>query len=281
MTKLKTGMKWRYVGFIAILALMFTYLVSGLVNLQLRQSDVYSEKAESGRTKTIYLRGKRGNITDADSVILAEDEWIYNVTFYKDASETSRQNYHDYTESIINSLEIIHRNGGELAFDYVIQRSEETGEWEFNFGTGVSDSVLEKRESQWRSNNYVSARYYPTAADCIAKLKKNYRIVQSEEEREARVRELFGLVGLPSSATRRKKDSSMAVMLRMLRDGEGDACISAGSTGALLTGATLIVKRVRGIRRAASQRTMGSRPSAIKRAAPIHTRSSPTLVRMK
>ena len=54
----------------------------------------------------------------------------------------------------------------------------------------------------------------------------------------------------PAMACRRKKDSSMTVGLNMLRDGEGDALISAGSTGALLTGATLIVKRIRGIRRA-------------------------------
>ena len=55
----------------------------------------------------------------------------------------------------------------------------------------------------------------------------------------------------PSTAIRRKKDSSMAVALNLLRDGAGDAVVSAGSTGALLTGATLTVKRIRGIRRAA------------------------------
>ena len=55
----------------------------------------------------------------------------------------------------------------------------------------------------------------------------------------------------PSTATRRKKDSSMAVALNLLKDGAGDAVVSAGSTGALLTGATLTVKRIRGIRRAA------------------------------
>ena len=55
----------------------------------------------------------------------------------------------------------------------------------------------------------------------------------------------------PSTATRRKKDASMTVALQLLRDGRGDAMVSAGSTGALLTGATLIVKRIRGIRRAA------------------------------
>ncbi len=54
----------------------------------------------------------------------------------------------------------------------------------------------------------------------------------------------------PSTATRQKKDSSMTVALTMLHKGEGDAVISAGSTGALLSGATLFVRRIRGVRRA-------------------------------
>ena len=64
-------------------------------------------------------------------------------------------------------------------------------------------------------------------------------------------REVVTMEDDPSTATRRKKDSSMTVALNLLRDGKGDAVVSAGSTGALLTGATLIVKRIRGIRRAA------------------------------
>ena len=55
----------------------------------------------------------------------------------------------------------------------------------------------------------------------------------------------------PSTVFRRKKNTSMGVGLTMLREGQGDALVSAGSTGALLTGATLITKRIRGIRRAA------------------------------
>ncbi len=62
----------------------------------------------------------------------------------------------------------------------------------------------------------------------------------------------------PSTAVRRKKNSSMAVALNMLRDGQGDAVVSAGSTGALLTGATLTVKRIRGVRRAAMAPVMPS-----------------------
>ena len=55
----------------------------------------------------------------------------------------------------------------------------------------------------------------------------------------------------PANVIRKKKNSSMVIGLRMLSEGQGDAFISAGSTGALLSGATLIVKRVKGIRRAA------------------------------
>ena len=55
----------------------------------------------------------------------------------------------------------------------------------------------------------------------------------------------------PARAFRDKKDSSMTVGLQMLKDGQADAFVSAGSTGALLSAATLMVKRIRGIRRAA------------------------------
>ena len=177
---------WRYLFFIVILLLMFGYLFYGLVRLQLVNHEEYAEKAQSTSRKTIIERGKRGNITDADSVILAKDEEIYNITFYKDASATSRQDYYDFTQSIVETLQIIENGGSELAFDYVIQRNAETGEWEFNFGSGVSEQVLAKRESQWRSNNYVaSTTKYPTAEACLQQLKTVYRIASNEEERQA------------------------------------------------------------------------------------------------
>ena len=54
----------------------------------------------------------------------------------------------------------------------------------------------------------------------------------------------------PASIIHKRKNSSMVIGLKLLADGKGDAFVSAGSTGALLTGATLLVKRVKGIRRA-------------------------------
>jgi len=50
---------------------------------------------------------------------------------------------------------------------------------------------------------------------------------------------------------KKKKNSSMTVGLQMLADGKGDAFLSAGNSGALITGATLIVKRIKGIKRPA------------------------------
>ena len=55
----------------------------------------------------------------------------------------------------------------------------------------------------------------------------------------------------PGKVIHKRKNSSMIIGLRMLAEGQGDAFVSAGSTGALLSGATLIVKRLKGIRRAA------------------------------
>lgn len=55
----------------------------------------------------------------------------------------------------------------------------------------------------------------------------------------------------PTNVIKSKKDCSMAVGMKMLSDGEGDAFVSAGSTGALVVGATFIVKRQKGIKRPA------------------------------
>lgn len=67
----------------------------------------------------------------------------------------------------------------------------------------------------------------------------------------AHASEVVEICDNPATAFREKKDSSLTVGLNLLKSGEGDAFVSAGSTGALLSAATLLVKRIRGIRRAA------------------------------
>lgn len=72
---------------------------------------------------------------------------------------------------------------------------------------------------------------------------KNIEIVNATE--------VIEMCDEPARAVRSKKDSSMVVGLRMLAEGRGDAFVSAGSTGALHVGASLIVRTVKGVKRPA------------------------------
>ena len=55
----------------------------------------------------------------------------------------------------------------------------------------------------------------------------------------------------PMVVMKEKSDSSMAVGLKLLKDGEVDAFLSAGNTGALHVGSTLLIKKIKGVRRSA------------------------------
>ena len=79
----------------------------------------------------------------------------------------------------------------------------------------------------------------------------------------ANAEEVVEICDDPATAFKQKKDSSLTVGLNLLRDGQADGFVSAGSTGALLAGATLVVKRIRGLRRAALAPTI---PTATGRA---------------
>ena len=63
--------------------------------------------------------------------------------------------------------------------------------------------------------------------------------------------ETIGMGEHPTEAIRKKKDSSLVKTLECVRDREAACMVSAGSTGAVLTGATLIVRRHKGIKRPA------------------------------
>ena len=109
------------------------------------------------------------------------------------------------------------------------------------------------------------------AVQAINKVKAEVILVGQEEVIRNKVKELYGkeveeisdrlkirnatetieMCDIPTQAIKHKKDSSMVVGFRMLKEDEGDVFISAGNSGALLTGATLIVGRIKGIDRPA------------------------------
>lgn len=63
--------------------------------------------------------------------------------------------------------------------------------------------------------------------------------------------EVIDMGDVPTKAIREKKDSSLVVAMKLVKEGRADAVVSAGSTGAILVGGQLIVGRIKGIKRPA------------------------------
>lgn len=96
---------------------------------------------------------------------------------------------------------------------------------------GVDIALVGKKdiiEDELHKNNYYGNKIEIIHAD---------EVIQNDES--------------PAVAIRKKKNSSMVVGLNSLKEGAGDAFISSGNTGALLAGGIFIVKRIKGIERAA------------------------------
>lgn len=89
--------------------------------------------------------------------------------------------------------------------------------------------------------------------DCA---KKNNLDISSLELKQAD--DVMLMTDHPTEILKSKSGTSMAVGLKALANGEGDAFVSAGSTGALLIGGTFIVKRIKGVKRAAIAGVMPS-----------------------
>ena len=110
------------------------------------------------------------------------------------------------------------------------------------------------------------------AVKAINQIKAEVVLIGNEQVINSRIKELYGknnvkeisdrlsikhttetieMEDIPTQAIKHKKDSSMVVGFNMLKNGEGDVFISAGNSGALLTGATLLVGRIKGIDRPA------------------------------
>ncbi len=62
--------------------------------------------------------------------------------------------------------------------------------------------------------------------------------------------DVIGFDETPVNAVRKKKDSSIVVGMKLVKNGEADAFVSAGSTGAILVGGQMVVGRIRGVERA-------------------------------
>jgi len=167
----------RYVLFAGLVFLMFALLIARLYKLQIGDAETYQVSASDDKTKTIRLTGSRGTITDADSVVLAQSQDMYNVTFHRTGQETTTEDYAAFTSSILDTIGIIEKHGAKLSVKFAIERDPETQDWVFDFGTGISAKALEIRQAQWRDNHYfMPMEKYPTAEICYENLLTRYQL---------------------------------------------------------------------------------------------------------
>ena len=155
--------RYRFVAL--VIAALFGVLVTQLFNLQVVDYEDNLAKAESKKTKVITSQGSRGTIMDVNSMTLAYDKQIYNVQFYRDPNfvssatdETGKRlsSNQVYTNSIIDVIEIVERNGGKMNTSFSLKQDEMTGMWVFVWNNNdYTASQQAARESMWRSNFYV------------------------------------------------------------------------------------------------------------------------------
>lgn len=84
--------------------------------------------------------------------------------------------------------------------------------------------------------------------DMIAKELEKYEYAKEDIE-VVHASEIIDMGDVPTVAIKDKKDSSLVVAMRLVREGKADALVSAGSTGAVLVGSQLVVGRLKGIKR--------------------------------
>lgn len=84
--------------------------------------------------------------------------------------------------------------------------------------------------------------------DMLAKELEKYEYAKEDIE-VVHASEIIDMGDVPTVAIKDKKDSSLVVAMRLVREGKADALVSAGSTGAVLVGGQLVVGRLKGIKR--------------------------------
>ena len=104
--------------------------------------------------------------------------------------------------------------------------------------------------------NQIEAELWLIGKEDVIKSKLQEFYGKTAEEISPRLKiynatETIEMEDIPTVAIKHKKDSSMVVGFNLLKEGKGDVFISAGNSGALLTGATLLVGRIKGVDRPA------------------------------
>lgn len=185
----------RVLAFAAGVTVMLLLLVIQLGRLTLVQGEEGESTTRLGgiSTRTITLKGERGQILDRSGQPLAYNEKSYNIEFLRDVSHRTEVGRALDTEIIIKTIEVIERYGGTTIDTFNIYHREpgtldengnELPEYYFYWGDGLSEEAEAKREENWRTNMSVGTERTPE--EIYNYLRRLYQIPEDMEYEEAR-----------------------------------------------------------------------------------------------
>ena len=138
------NMKTRFAALIIILVAGVIAIVVKLADLQLRNFEIYGQRAASSMTKTFTLRGVRGQIQDVDGNTLAYNKGIYNIQFYSEPKAARAP----LTVSIWEVMKIVEYAGKSTVTEFWLRQLEDTGEWVYDVGLNTHMGA----DGVWRFN---------------------------------------------------------------------------------------------------------------------------------
>ena len=154
---MKVNIRNRFLIFGALALALFVILFIQLVQLMLVKGDEYAAMSGALKQRVVSIPGARGSILDRNGLPLAYDEKSYNVQFYRDPTKSTETDRAYYTSVIIDTINVIEKNGGEIIDTFVIKHNDKTDEYYFDWG--IEDPENKKsREESWRINMYVSTK---------------------------------------------------------------------------------------------------------------------------
>lgn len=180
---MKYNFKNRFFIYGAITATLFFVLLVQMVQLMIVNGEQYAKKVTMLQERTITISGARGSILDRNGLPLAYDQKAFNVQFYRDPTKNTETDRAYYTDTIIKTIDIIEKNGGETIDTFAIQYDEPKDEYYFDFGITNPKNIIE-REKKWRSDMYVGDKR--TVEEIYLFLRNRYQIPAEMSYKEAR-----------------------------------------------------------------------------------------------
>ena len=139
----------RYTILNIIMIIIFTFIISKLVYLQVYKHEDYKEKADVSSTRLISENAPRGKIYDSEGNVLASNIQVYNLTYTKPNDEN--ENFYETITKVFNILS----ENGESFIDDLALKIDSTGKFYFDFKTDDEETkkLLEIRFKRDRGLN--------------------------------------------------------------------------------------------------------------------------------